>query len=393
MRVKGGGDGLRVVHCPTMVGGNPQGLSSAEREIGLNSRSLVLSHTYLNYKTDKIIYRQGAGLLENELRRWSAIFDVLRSSDVIHYNFGETLAPTRLMNPTGRYPAWKVWLYNNLYAKWFEFSDMKIARRLGKVITVTYQGDDARQGDYCQKNYQIHFCSEVNQSYYSKKTDAEKRRRILIFDQYAHFIYAVNPDLLHVLPKRTRFVPYASVDPRVWKSGDCHGVLNDQLHIVHAPSHRGVKGTKYINSAIERLKNEGYDFRYTMVEGQSNVDARKIYETADILIDQVLAGFYGALAVELMALGKPVICYLREEDMHFLPPGMRDDMPIINARPDNIYDVLKEMLTDRKHELQSIGVRSRAYVEKWHDPIKIAAEITQDYQRVYAEKHCGKRAD
>ena len=63
----------------------------------------------------------------------------------------------------------------------------------------------------------------------------------------------------------------------------------------------------------------------------SNKEARKRYETADILIDQLLAGWYGGLAVELMALGKPVICYIREDDLKYIPKEMRDELPIINA--------------------------------------------------------------
>jgi len=48
-------------------------------------------------------------------------------------------------------------------------------------------------------------------------------------------------------------------------------------------------------------------------------------ETADLLVDQLLTGWYGAVAVEMMALGKPVVCYLREDDLKFIDSRMRAD--------------------------------------------------------------------
>ncbi|WP_435641554.1 glycosyltransferase family 1 protein [Micavibrio aeruginosavorus] len=376
---KAQGRKVKVVHCPTMVGGNPQGLSRAERELGLDSKSICLSSTYLDYPADEIVYKVSAPLIENEVRRWICIVRILMSYDVIHYNFGETLAPTILMNKTGKYAGWKVWLYNNAYARWVDMIDLKIARFIGKVVTVTYQGDDARQGDFCRREYPIHFCHYVDKNYYTDASDRYKRRKIATFDRYAHFIYAVNPDLLKVLPPRSKFIPYASVDPRDWMLPNRTWIDRAKpLHIVHAPSNRKVKGSDFVIDALNRLEAEGIPFHFTLVEGVSNKEAREIYESADILVDQLLAGFYGGLAVELMALGCPVISYLREDDLRLLPDPMRREIPIINATPDTIYDVLKSFLTVRRGDLSVIGARGRNYVEKWHDPRLIAQGMYDD---------------
>ena len=112
----------------------------------------------------------------------------------------------------------------------------------------------------------------------------------------------------------------------------------------------------------------------------SNREARKIYESADLLVDQLLCGWYGGLAVELMALGTPVVCYIREEDLHFIPEKMRNKLPIIKATPDTVYEVLKEWLTVRKQELPRQGKVSRDYVVLWHDPYKTAKMIKADYE-------------
>lgn len=377
---------LKILHCPTTVGGNPQGLCRAEKALGYDSSSLALRQNYLNYKVDRVILDTDKPSIKDELKVWNAAIDSLLNYDVLHYNYGQSLSPVRVYPQSTAYPAWKIFLYSDIYANFLELFDVRIAKFLNKVVAVTYQGDDARQGDYCLKHYETHFVRDVDPQYYNKGSDHFKRKRIKVFDGCADLIYAVNPDLLNVLPSRAKFIPYASVDPREWVPVISPESSPSVPHIVHAPSNRAVKGTKYIMDAIKRLQREGVQFRYTLVEGMSHDEAREVYKTADLLIDQVLAGYYGALAVELMALGKPVICYLRQEDMRHLPEGMYNDMPIINARPDTIYDVLKEHLTIKKHSLQERGVRSRAYVEKWHDPIKIAQEITDDYVRVIKQK-------
>jgi hypothetical protein len=276
-----------------------------------------------------------------------------------------------------------MWKSYNLYSRIFELRDLPLFKRLGKGICVTYQGDDARQGDFCQANFEISPVSEVEPGYYSKESDEYKRRRIAKFGQFADRIYSLNPDLLRVLPDRAQFLPYCHVDLREWLPVDQR--LHDIPVLVHAPSHRGAKGTRFVIDAISRLKAEGVPLKFLMVEGMSFTQARRMYEEADLVIDQVLAGWYGGIAVEAMALGKSVVCYIREEDLEFIPSEMRSQLPIIRATPSTLYEVLKEYLTKRKEKLPEIGRRGRVYVEEWHNPLKIARRLKHDYENIVAE--------
>jgi len=81
-----------------------------------------------------------------------------------------------------------------------------------------------------------------------------------------------------------------------------------------------------------------------------------------------------------MALGKPVICYVREEDPGFIAPEMRSQLPVTRAEPGTIYGVLKECLTSHRHKLAELGALSRTYVERWHDPLRIAASLKEAYE-------------
>lgn len=372
---------MKVLHCPTTVGGNPQGLCRAERALGLKSRSLALGSNYLAYAVDEMVGGRG-GRLGRELSRWTTIRRALKEYDVIHYNFGSTLAPLRAPEGTNSWGRWFPRAYNRIYAGPLEMVDLRWARERGLVTAITYQGDDARQGDFCRRHYPLHFVHEVAEGYYSDDTDRYKRERIEKAEKWADLIYAVNPDLFRVLPSRARFMPYASVDPRDWRPSPDRGEPSSRPCVVHAPSHRAVKGTRYVLSACERLRAEGVNFELVLVENMANAEARKVYARADLAVDQLLAGFYGGLAVELMALEVPVLAYINRGDMTFLPPAMAVDLPLIQATPDTVYAVLREWLTTRRLELRARGRESRRFVERWHDPLLIARGVAEDYRRV-----------
>lgn len=164
--------------------------------------------------------------------------------------------------------------------------------------------------------------------------------------------------------------------------------ISDQvgpLKVIHAPTDRKKKGTQYLLDAISRLQIEGYEIDLRLIENLKRADAIKQYERADVIVDQLVIGWYGGLGVECMAMGKPIICYIREEDMHFLPNRMADDIPIVNASPFSIYAKLKDLL-DNRSQLFSIANASRCYVEMWHDNLKNAASVIDDYNKAISDR-------
>jgi hypothetical protein len=61
-------------------------------------------------------------------------------------------------------------------------------------------------------------------------------------------------------------------------------------------------------------------------------------------------------------------------------------MPLIHADPESIYRTLREWLTTRRGELRAAGERSRQFVARWHDPVRVAEKVVGDYRRVLAER-------
>ena len=375
---------LRVLHCPTGVGGHPQALCRIERAAGLSSRSVVFGVSPVGYIADEEVPRSGFRFISSEIRRWTLLKEAIRDYDIIHFNFGTSLMPhpDRLLYLKTNWLKYGFKLIYNIYARAFELSDLPKLKNAGKKIVVTYQGDDARQWDYCLDNFRLTHASEVEPVYRRKIQDEGARKRISEFDRYADIIYALNPDLLHVLPTRAQFFPYAHPNIDEWQFCGVEVNTNRPLRIIHAPSNPLVKGTRFIEEAVAILKQEGLSFEYIKIEGMTNNEARIIYEQADVLVDQLLCGWYGGLSAELMALGKPVVCYIRDQDLHFLPDEMAQNLPIIKADPDTITSVLRRLITAPRNDLAEAGRRCRAFVERWHNPIAIGGRVRSDYEAV-----------
>lgn len=135
-----------------------------------------------------------------------------------------------------------------------------------------------------------------------------------------------------------------------------------------------IRGIDFINKAIRELQEEGYKIEKLFFDKVNNLDLRYYQIQADICIDQLRYGFHAISALESMALGKPVIAYIRE-DVGNLYPGL----PIINATPENIKSVLRETIKN----IEGMSGKNRAYIVKHHDYRKVAKELEKYYYSLF----------
>lgn len=276
-----------------------------------------------------------------------------------------------------RNPLAVIW---RLYCRAIWLKDLPLLAAMGKTLAVTWQGDDARQHDHSLGNFDVSIAKALGEDYYPSGSDEWKRRTIAAFARHVPLHYALNPDLLHVLPERACFLPYASFDPASVVPALPAIEAPSRLVMAHAPSHRGAKGTAHIMAAAERLKAEGVAFHLELIEGLPRSQAMARYRECDVVIDQLLAGWYGGLGVEAMALGKPVVAHIRRSDLGPVDAAFIADLPVIDADPDSIYVVMKQLIAMPRPELHALGRRSRAFAERWHDPLTIARQTLAAYQ-------------
>jgi hypothetical protein len=146
------------------------------------------------------------------------------------------------------------------------------------------------------------------------------------------------------------------------------------LVVAHAPNHAYFKGTAYLEAAIETLQAEGLNIILSRVTGVPNAEVIRLFGQADIIADQFTGGAYGYTALEAMARGKPVLCYIRSLDMVMAA----NECPILQTRPETIIEVLRWCLANRA-QLATIGRQGRAYVEKHHSIEAIAGRFSSLY--------------
>jgi glycosyltransferase involved in cell wall biosynthesis len=353
---------LRVLHGPVNVGNQPWVLSRHERQLGVHSDLVVNYSTWFGYPADRCLSPLGQRSVRNTARRlWFGLTSPWRY-DVFHYYFGRSFlcwddyaAPNRL---------------------WF--ADLKLAKRLGRKVFMTLQGCDARLSDASAARNRFTACQIGRcESAPDCRATLDARRRDLINNilPLADRVFFLNPELGHFVPGAT-FMPYCSVDVEafepVWPKTTGLPVL------MHAPSNESIKGSAIIIEAVARLKKR-IPLEFVLVKGVPYQEALKLYQRADLIIDQLLVGWYGGFAVEAMAMGKPVACYIRGEDLGFLPAGMREDLPLVQITPETIEADLEAALL-RRSQWPSWGRRARAYVLRWHHPRRLAAAMLRAYR-------------
>lgn len=130
---------------------------------------------------------------------------------------------------------------------------------------------------------------------------------------------------------------------------------------------RDIKGTGAVMAAVERLREEGVRVRLIFATKVPSSRVRFLQVQADIVVDQLNYGRYGANARESLMLGKPVICRLDPQQGGGLPP-LRPiaEAPIVSADESRIYAEMRKLVEDRELRLE-LGKRSRQFALKWHD--------------------------
>lgn len=348
---------MRILHCPTDVGGNAWVLSRAERELGIDSTVMVFKSTRYKLPADINLNLDTIFLPLRALARYRFFVQALREYDIFHFNFGTSILDSRWLN--------------------FHFLDLPILRRAGKGVIVTFQGCDVRQKMYSRRNFPIAACHECTYRNCNAILDRLRQARVAKVERYAHHHFVLNPDLMRHAPK-AQFLPYASCDPREFTPSP-RPPANGPVRVIHSPTDRSIKGTHYVVEAVEKLRAAGVAVELILVEGVSREEARRMYESGDIFIDQLLIGWYGGFAVEAMALARPVLCYIREEDLPFVPADMAAELPIVRTTPQTLAADLRRLVEDASLR-REIGERGRAFVEKHHHPVEIARRMVELYR-------------
>ena len=145
------------------------------------------------------------------------------------------------------------------------------------------------------------------------------------------------------------------------------------------PTDRDVKGTAHVIAAVEALRQEGASIRLDLIEHVTHGEALGRLAAADLVVDQLVLGWYGAVAVEAMALGRPVLAYIREDEAEDNPFGSR--LPIVRTTSETLAADLRGLAADRAAR-HALGAAGRRFVEEEHDPRQIARTVLDGLVRI-----------
>jgi hypothetical protein len=141
---------------------------------------------------------------------------------------------------------------------------------------------------------------------------------------------------------------------------------------------RNIKGTPYIKQAVEDLIKEGFDIELVLVNKIPISEMRFLQKQANLIIDELIYGWFGSNTIEALALGVPVICYLREESINLFKRNYPNlpVIPIINANTSNLTQILRSLLSE-PNDLARVAKASREFAELHFDIVANANEFAE----------------
>jgi len=292
---------VRVTHAPVNTAGIPWTNVRALRDRGVDAQLVVFNRYALHPEADVDLRRRG-GLLRQQATQWRAFARLAPRTDIFHFYFGLTLLPKSVQFP--------------------------LLRALGKRSVMHFLGSDIRGKPPEELEWATRAGARVVGSY-----DA------------------------------ARWVPDAHVIP---PGIDVHAIApappsdRERPVVLHAPSSRRRKGTEHVVAACKEL-----DVELEIVEGLDHREAFERYRRADVIVDQLNAGWYGVFAIEAMALGKPVVTFLHDEAVRRTEEAFGVQVPIVGATKETLAEALRP-LTESAGERRRVGAASRAYAEEMH---------------------------
>lgn len=373
---------LRILHLPVDLGGHARALAAAQRALGHEAVSISLEWSPYGFNGDECLglpFGTPGRLFRREAGRARLIWRSLAWADVVHCHFGQTAAAVRplpLREP-GRGALAEAAILAYARALWL--SDMRLWCALGKRVAMTFYGDDVRPVALAlRRNPWTHLAKPALRERLAGR-DAAKAALVAELVRYGVTIFATNPDLLTALPEGAAFLPYGHVDPA--QHSPCPPAADGPLRLLHIPTNREVKGTAFFIEAVDRLRARGVAVQLTLVEGRDNEEVLKIIAAHDVLLDQLRVGWFGGVAVEAMALAKPVVAFLHPGDEALVPAAYRAALPLVRTDPAGVEAVLARLAAMPREELCRIGFQSRTFVEKWHAPDTVARATLKAYGR------------
>ncbi|MCE3278813.1 MAG: hypothetical protein K0S44_1004 [Bacteroidetes bacterium] len=275
--------------------------------------------------------------------------------DVFHFISGETLLTRRLRR-----------------------LELKIYKLFGKRVIMHFVGSDIRDPGYVywkEKNIYQYLRGEDKML----KSLPWQKELIKDIEEYADEILVSTPDLLQLVPKAHYYPVVLDLEKYLSELDNIQirEKNNKEVVILHSPSSivkSQLKGTDHIVKVLKKLEQDPrYNIRLVLPFEQeksreTNYSATryelfKHFKEADIIIDQLIIGWYGLLTIEALAAEKQVISYVDEQLRKYLYPDCPINIADVNTLEEVLVKCIENHLNNRVNNDQLEWVRKYHTIE------------------------------
>src|SRR5207247_569787 len=281
------------------------------------------------------------------LMRWGPRFDVF------HFHFGTSFLPRQL--------------------------DLPLLKRMGKKVVFHFHGCEVRNRAHMLGTHRLATCTECDPFCRPR----HQRQLLARARDFADHVFYSTLDLAESAPGSSH-LPLA-IEAARWTAAGRGGPLPDferrdgvrgPVVIAHAPTNRLIKGTRHVAAAVERLRRELPRVELKMIERRPWAEMPALLAGCDILVDQLLMGWYGLLAIEGMAVGRAVVSNIRDDFRHVHP-----ELPVVSAEPSTVFEALRDLARDPARRA-ALGARGIEFVARHHDTRVVGARLLGVYRRL-----------
>lgn len=345
---------LRVIHVPSNIASIPSHTVRGLRDLGIDARAIEFNFEPSPFSTAagvEFVRRPYSRLSPHWPRYVHAFAHAIAWADVVHWYYDTRVLP-------------RDW-------------DLRLVRMFGRPSFVEWMGSEIRSPDVEIGDNPVFASVWEEKKSLTPSSATHSRAAQLRFDAFG-FVPLAHPGMRqYLLPELSgkaigvdRALQVSDYIPSYPEPGALEPVL------VHAPSARSLKGSEYVDLAVSELGRRHVALRFELVHGVTRSEALERIAACDIFLDQFIVGDFGMASLEAMALGKPVVCYVKESLRGAYPA----DLPIVSATPDELPDVLEWLLRDGSARAR-LGREGRSYVEQHHSMLARASALQSTYMR------------
>ena len=179
------------------------------------------------------------------------------------------------------------------------------------------------------------------------------------------------PDLLQYCPDRAIWL-HNPVCPDVFYPTPQEP--HDSIRILHSSTDPEIKGTIYLEKAVDELRRRGYNIELLIVGKYNPVPASvmpKLYAWADIVVNELLLPLHSLVGIEAMLCERPVVSSYKISRRISNPP-------IVDVCPSTLVETLERLIQSPKLR-RELGEQGRKWALENHDPKRVTDELVKIY--------------